>query len=56
MKTSKADLRKKLADETRKIVDQQQPLTLQQFLAQGQQRSRQQREVQPTEPKLVGQP
>ncbi|MEI6653338.1 MAG: hypothetical protein WCP45_01105 [Verrucomicrobiota bacterium] len=43
MKTSQADLRKKLADKTRKIVGQQPPLTLPQFLAQGQERSRQQR-------------
>ncbi|MCX6877161.1 MAG: hypothetical protein NTW21_25630 [Verrucomicrobia bacterium] len=43
MKTSQADVRKQLAEKTRKIVDQQKPLTLPQFLAQGQQRSRQQR-------------
>jgi len=43
MKTSRADVRKQLAEKTCKIVDQQKSLTLPQFLAQGQQRSRQQR-------------
>jgi len=43
MKSNQADLRKRLAAKTRKIVVQQKLLTLAQFLAQGQERSRQQR-------------
>jgi hypothetical protein len=43
MKISQANVRKQIADKTRKIVDQQKSLTLAEFLAQGQKRSRQKR-------------
>jgi hypothetical protein len=43
MKKSQADLRKRVAEKTHRIVDRQQPLSLEAFLAQGQKRSRQQR-------------
>lgn len=43
------ELRQKVARKTKAIVDKQSPLALEEFLAQGQKRSRQRREILPVE-------
>lgn len=43
------ELRQKVARKTRTIVDKQSPLALEEFLAQGRKRSRQQRKILPVE-------
>ena len=43
------ELRRKVARKTKAIVDKQTPLALEEFLAQGRKRSRQQRKISPVE-------
>lgn len=52
MNQSQIELRKKVAQKTRRVVERQGPLELAEFLAQGRKRSRQRRKVLAETPSL----